>query len=145
MVWYKIKEGVDALNSNTFFIGTIVLFSNIASRYIQLELTQTQEEFLQSEYVRKFAIFAMAFVATRDIVKAFLLTAAFTAMLAGPLHERSKFCVLPERFRNQKEDGAPSRSEVEKAQNVLKRHEDAQSRQYEQTMMKQKKAAGVPS
>jgi carbamoylphosphate synthase small subunit len=140
--WYKLKEGVDALNNNTFLVGIMILLTNLGARYIQLELTRSQEEFLQSEYMRKFMIFAVAFVATRDLVKSLILTGVMTTMLAGPLNERSRYCVLPEKFKNAKEEDGkqpPTEKEIEKAKDVLRKAKE----HHRKNMRKQRKAAGA--
>jgi hypothetical protein len=137
-----VGGALDALNSSTFFAGVMIMLANLGSRYIVLELSKTQEEFLSSEFMRKFFIFTAAFVATRNIVTSFILTAVFTILVSGLFHEKSKFCVLPEHFKNKNGD-SPSQAEVDRAKEVLKRHEAFEASKKEDIMDVVRSVSGI--
>jgi hypothetical protein len=54
-------------NTNPYFIGIMMLILNLGGRFISLEVTKKQEQFLQHPWVRRILIFTVLFVATRNI------------------------------------------------------------------------------
>lgn len=115
-------EYLEALNSNTFFVGLMILLTTIGSRFIVLEVSSTLEDLIRTEIMRKVVIFAMCFVACRDIVKSFILTAVFTILVSGLFHDESDLCVLP------KTGGRPTEAQVSHAREILKRAEEHASK-----------------
>lgn len=128
-----LRHSYDRLHESQFFIGLMILLANIGSRYIVLEFSKTQEQIFSGELMRKLFIFAAAFVATRDLIMAFVLTAVFTVLVQGLFNEKSKYCILPESFTNQATD-EPSNAEVEKAKAVLAKHEESKNKAYTQSV-----------
>ena len=116
------RESINNLFSAPFLLGLCVLLANIGSRFLVLELSHTQEQFLSGEIMRKIVIFAVAFVATRDVLTSLTLVAAFTAIVSGLFHEDSQFCVLPDAMKC----GVPSETEVARARALIARYEAAQ-------------------
>lgn len=87
------------LNGNKFFWGITMLFLNFGSRFIIGDLGKVHEQFLGNEIVKKIITFSLFFVATRDIVIAFVLTILYVIIIDGVLHEKRQFCILPEKFK----------------------------------------------
>jgi hypothetical protein len=73
----------------------MMIFLNIGSRYITIELSKTQKEYLTNSILRQVLVFAVAFIGTRDLIIALVLTAVFTILVDGLFHEDSKISVLP--------------------------------------------------
>ena len=44
------------LNSSKYFAGLMILFLNLSSRYLALELSETQEQLLSNKLIRRFII-----------------------------------------------------------------------------------------
>ena len=61
-------------NNNPYFIGIMMLILNMGGRFISLEVTKKQEQFLQHPWIRRLLIFTVLFVATRSIWVAFWAT-----------------------------------------------------------------------
>ena len=74
---------LEALNTNKFFLGIMLLVLNIGSRHLVDELSTNPEEYSRNLVLRRFAIFAVCFVGTRDIVASIVLTAAFIIISTG--------------------------------------------------------------
>lgn len=129
-----LKHSYDRLHESQFFIGLMILLANVGSRYIVLEFSKTQEQIFSGEMMRKLFIFAAAFVATRDLIMAFILTAVFTVLVQGLFNEKSRYCILPESFKNQANPDEPSNAEVEKAKAILAKHEEAKTKVYNQSV-----------
>lgn len=95
-----IRYKLHALNTHPLFIGAMVIMLNIVSKYITIKLSKSQEQYIKNSLGRQFLIFAIMWSATRDIVYAILLTAAFVAMADHLLNEDSAYCVIPGYLRN---------------------------------------------
>jgi hypothetical protein len=74
---------LDALNSNKFFLGVMLILINIGSRYLVDEFSTDPKTYSQNLILRRIAVFAVCFVGTHDIVTSLLLTAGFIIMAQG--------------------------------------------------------------
>lgn len=72
-----------SLNDNKFFVGIMLLVLNLGSRYLVDEFSTNPEEYSRNLVLRRFAIFAVCFVGTRDILVSIVLTAAFIIISTG--------------------------------------------------------------
>ena len=86
---------LDSINESKLFAGLMMIFLNIGSRYITIELSNTQKQYLTNSILRQVLVFAVAFIGTRDLIIALVLTAVFTILVDGLFHEDSKISVLP--------------------------------------------------
>ena len=89
-------------NTNPYFIGLMMLILNLGGRFISLEVTKKQEQFLQQPWVRRILIFTVLFVATRNIWVAFWTTVAVVLFLGYLFNENSALCI----FGNGGRDGS---------------------------------------
>ena len=81
-------------NSNPYFIGIMMLILNLGGRFISLEVTKKQEQFLQLPWVRRVLIFTVLFVATRNIWVAFWATVSVVILLGYLFNENSALCIF---------------------------------------------------
>ena len=81
-------------NTNPYFIGIMMLILNLGGRFISLEVTKKQEQFLQLPWVRRVLIFTVLFVATRNIWVAFWTTVAVVLILGYLFNENSALCIF---------------------------------------------------
>ena len=81
-------------NTNPYFIGLMMLILNLGGRFISLEVTKKQEQFLQLPWVRRVLIFTVLFVATRNIWVAFWATVAVVLFLGYLFNENSALCIF---------------------------------------------------
>ena len=81
-------------NTNPYFIGLMMLILNLGGRFISLEVTKKQEQFLQLPWVRRILIFTVLFVATRSIWVAFWSTVTVVLFLGYLFNENSALCVF---------------------------------------------------
>ena len=107
----------------------MMIFMNIGSRYIEFKLTKGQEMIIKS-IAREMLIFTIAFIGTRDIFIALIITAIFIILSSFIFNENSKLTVLPKKYKklnniiDTNNDGRVSDEELEKAYEVLKRARD---------------------
>lgn len=84
-------EYLNALGTSPFFIGVSVLLVNVGSRFITHELSADDEEYQQNILLRRIAVFAACFMATRDIMTSIFLTAAFVVLAGGVFRGKGPF------------------------------------------------------
>jgi hypothetical protein len=82
-----------AVNTNPYFIGLMMLLLNLGGRFLALEITKGQEKFLSQPIVRRFFLFAVLFVATRNFVIAAGLAIIVIIMLGYLFNEHSELCL----------------------------------------------------
>ena len=88
-----------SLNDNKFFAGVVMLTMNIGSKYISIELSKTQENYIKYSLGRQILIFAVLWMGTRDIFTALVLTIIFILFADYLFNEHSKYCVIPEQYK----------------------------------------------
>ena len=72
-------------------------------------------------------IFAISWMGSRDILIALALTAIFNVLANHLFNEKSKFCIIPARYRNYEDildldnDGKVSEKEIKKAKELLEK------------------------
>ena len=91
-----VFEYIDYLNTNKFVWGLSMLLLNFGAKYVVGDLGRIHEMILASEVTKKIIIFSLFFVATRDIITAFILTLIYIFVIDGLLHEKRKFCIVPQ-------------------------------------------------
>jgi hypothetical protein len=89
-----IDAFLQIFNTNPYFIGIMMLILNLGGRFISLEVTKKQEQFLQLPWVRRILIFTVLFVATRSIWVAFWTTVMVVLLLGYLFNENSALCVF---------------------------------------------------
>ena len=62
------------INTNPYFIGIMMLLLNLGGRFLGMEISKEQERFFQHPWVRRFLILTVLFIATRNIIVAFIMT-----------------------------------------------------------------------
>jgi len=123
----KFMEYLGYLNNSKFFAGVVMIMLNIGSKYITIELSKSQEEYLKNNVGRQLLIFAISWMGSRDILTALALTAIFTVLTNHLFNEESKYCVIPKKYRNFKhlldldKDGHVSQDEINKASEILEK------------------------
>lgn len=93
-----------SLNDSKFFAGVVMLIMNIGSKYAIIELSHTQESYLKYTLGRLLLIFSILWMGTRDIFIALLLTAVFIVLVDYLFNENSKYCIIPEKYKELREE-----------------------------------------
>lgn len=122
-----LKNGFSSVNNSKFFAGIMMLTVNIGSRYVTIKFSKSQEEYIKNKIAREFLIFAIIWMATRDIIISVIMTASFIILADYLFNENSKFCILPEKFKNlqylidSNNDGIITDEEIKKAEDILRK------------------------
>ena len=94
-----IHNHVMFLNNSKFFAGVVMILLNIGSKFIAIQFSRSAEEYLKLNVTKQLLVFAMAWMGTRDIYTALILTAVFTVLSDHLFNEESPYCVVPEKYR----------------------------------------------
>ena len=122
------------LNDSRFFSGLVMIMLNIGSKYVTIELSDTQEAYLRNSIGRQILIFSISWMGTRDIYMALALTAIFTVLTQYLFNEKSSLCILPESVIQLQEvidvnkDNKVSQGEIQNALEILDRANKQQKR-----------------
>ncbi len=120
-----IDNYISSLNSSKYFAGIMILILNIGSRFIQIKLSDSAENYIKYSLIRELLIFSIVWMGTRDIYIAFGLTACFVILSDYVLNTESNFCLLPEKLKKIEKlmdinnDGVISDLEIKNAMEVL--------------------------
>jgi hypothetical protein len=113
-------DNIYLLNSSKFFAGMIMLTLNIGSKYVTLELSKTQEDYIRYTLGRQILVFAILWMGTRDIVVALTLTCVFILFADYLLNDSSYYCILPDKC-NVKDNKNITKKEINDAIQILKK------------------------
>ena len=81
------QDQTDVLNENKYFIGLMMIMVNIGARFIIDELNDEHRKIFKNLYFRRAVIFAVIFMATRDIIIAFVVTGIFILLVLETIPE----------------------------------------------------------
>ena len=121
----KLLKYLSYLNNSKFFAGLVMIMLNIGSKYITVELSKNQEEYLKNNIGRQMLIFAISWMGSRDILVAFALTAIFTILTEHLFNEKSALCIIPKQYRQYEhlldldKNNVVTPEEIKKAREVL--------------------------
>ena len=123
----SFTESIKNLNNSKFFAGLIMIILNIGSKYITIELSKSQEDYLRNSIGRQLLIFSIAWMGSRDIFHALVITGIFHVMTVFLFNEESRMCIIPSNYRNfndlldKNKDGVITKKEIEEAEKLLNR------------------------
>ena len=113
------------INNSKVFAGLMIITLNIASKFVTIKLPKTMESYLKYTFSRDILVFAIAWMGTRDIYIALLITTLFIVCMDYLFNETSMFCVLPETFTdyhvNLLDNNEVSEDDIKKAEAVLEK------------------------
>lgn len=95
----KIHNVIMTMNTSKYFAGICMIILNIGSKYISIELSKSQEDYVRNSIGRTILLFSIAWIGTRDIYTSFIITALFEVMTQHLFNEKSTFCILPEKTK----------------------------------------------
>lgn len=108
------------LNNSKFFSGILMILMNLGSKYISLELSESQDEFFSNIIIRRIMIFTVVFIATKDIIVSIIITACFVILVSGLFNQNSKYCLIK---NNSPQTKIITKEQVEKAKKIIMKYE----------------------
>ena len=123
----KLMLYLGYLNNSKFFAGIVMIMLNIGSKYVTVELSKSQEQYLKNNIGRQLLIFAISWMGSRDILIALALTAIFTILTDHLFNEESALCIIPKKYRKYEhlldlnKDNVVTDEEIKKATEILEK------------------------
>jgi hypothetical protein len=127
--WFaNINDHVKNLNDSKLFAGLMIIILNIASRYVNLKLSKNVELYLKHTFSKQILVFAIAWMGTRDIYVALMVTIGFIICVDYLFNEDSALCCLPEAFTEYHVDldSKVTEADIKKAEETLQKARDQQ-------------------
>lgn len=124
---FILDKNIRSLNSSKFFAGIIMIVLNIGSRFISVKFSKSTEEYIRYGVTKQILVFAMSWMASRDIYTSLALTAIFTVLSELLFNEESKLCIVPQKYRllnkiiDENNDGEVDEVELNNAISILER------------------------
>lgn len=94
-------------NTNPYFIGLMMLVLNLGGKYLGMDVSKGQERFFQNPWFRRFIIFTVLFISTRNIWVALTLGTILIILLHYLLNENSSLFL----FKSKSSDEQPEKKE----------------------------------
>lgn len=88
---------IGSFNTNPYFIGIMMLVLNLGGRFLAMDVTKEQEKIFQNPWFRRFIVFTVLFVATRNIAVAAVLTLFVVLVFNYLLNENSAMYIFGRR------------------------------------------------
>ena len=89
-----IENTINSLNSNPYFIGSMMILLNLGGRHLASALTPEQDKFFQQPWFRRLLIFVIFFVGTRNVISSLFLTIIFVILLGYLFNDQSTLYVF---------------------------------------------------
>jgi hypothetical protein len=83
-----------SINTNPYFIGSMMLMMNFGGRFLAMEMSPGQEAFFQNKWVRRSLIFIVVFMGTRNILVAFWMSLLIILLIGYLFNENSSLCIF---------------------------------------------------
>lgn len=121
----NVNNHIQYINTSKIFAGLMIIILNIASKFVNIKLSKTMESYLKNTFSKQILVFAIAWMGTRDIYIALIITIVFILCVDYIFNEDSPFCCLPESFTNYHlellDENKISDEDVKKANEILEK------------------------
>lgn len=126
----SIDGQIQLLNNSKIFAGIMIIILNISSRFVNIKLSKSMESYLKHSFSKQLLVFAIAWMGSRDIYTAAIITIIFILINEYFCNEDSSLCCLPESFKDyhlnidENGDGVISQEELEKAKKIVEKADE---------------------
>jgi hypothetical protein len=97
-IFSLFHDHVKLLNNSKLFAGLMIIILNVSSKFVTIKLSKSMEAYLKYTFSRNILIFAIAWMGTRDIYIALVITLIFILFMDYLFNEDSPYCCLPHEF-----------------------------------------------
>lgn len=84
-----VENIISSVNSNPYFIGSMMLLLNLGGRHLATGLTPEQDKFFQQPWFRRLLIFVVFFIGTRNIVSSIFMSIVFILLVGYLFNDTS--------------------------------------------------------
>ena len=109
---------IKSINTSRIFAGLVLLILNLFSKFITIKLSDSQEALFTNVVIRRFVIFTVVFMATKDLLISLVLTAVFIVLVSGLFNENSKYCIIKKRRKKK-----INKKEYQEAKKIIQLYE----------------------
>lgn len=85
-----IENTINSLNSNPYFIGSMMILLNLGGRHLATGLTPEQDKFFQHPWFRRALIFVVFFVGTRNAITSLFMAIIINLGIGYLLNDQSE-------------------------------------------------------
>lgn len=123
----KLNNYTKNLNESKLLAGLAMIILNIFSKYVEINLNKSQEEYIRNTISREILLFTVIFIGTHDIIISVLMTAAFIFLSNTVFNAKSKLCLMPEKYKRLEKqldinrDNYVSEVEIQNAKEILEK------------------------
>lgn len=125
---YNIHSHIQNINNSKIFAGLMIIILNITSKFVNFRFSKSVERYLKYTFSKQILVFAIAWMGTRDIYIALLVTVGFILCFDYLFNEDSMFCCLPnsiiENLKELDEDDVVPEEDAKKAQEIVEKYEN---------------------
>jgi hypothetical protein len=100
------EDTITKFASSPYVLAFGIFILNIGGRMLPMELTRGQEQFLNQPWFRRIVIFAIFFIATRNLITAIWLSLIVILCIGYLFNENSSLCI----FRRGSSSGSTANS-----------------------------------
>jgi len=101
-----IENTINSLNSNPYFIGSMMMLLNLGGRHLATGLTPEQDKFFQQPWFRRILIFVIFFVGTRNALTSLFMSLLINLFLGFLLNDQSDMYLLKPNVKDKKVDAS---------------------------------------
>ena len=121
----QTHKHIENVNNSKIFAGLMIIILNVASKFVNFKFSKSIEMYLKHTFSKQVLVFAIAWMGTRDIYVALIITIVFIICMDYIFNEDSTFCCLPESFTNYHlELDKLTEDDIKKAKEVLAKAEE---------------------
>lgn len=97
-----LERQSEYFKNSTFLIGICIIIMNMGGVYIRKELPDYMDELINTPVIRRFIVFTVVLLYTKDIEAALIITIIFIIIIKFFLNKDSRFCLLDKRHTEKK-------------------------------------------
>lgn len=120
---------IQSINNSKIFAGLMIITLNIVSKFANFKLSKTLESYFKYTFSRQILVFVIAWMGTRDIYIALVITLIFVILTEYLLHEESNYFILSNDFKdyhislldNETSGDKITEEDIKKAKDVLEK------------------------
>ena len=87
--------------NSSILIGIAIILMQIGGSYITKEIPDYIEEIIDTPILRRFFIFLIVLIYTKDVGTSIFVTLLFIILFTFLLNKRSRYCILTEKMKNE--------------------------------------------
>ena len=103
-----IEDMISSVNSNPYFIGSMMLLLNLGGRHLATGLTPEQDKFFQEPWFRRLLIFVVFFIGTRNLISSIFMSIVFILLVGFLFNDTSALYLFKPSVEDKKKEEKPA-------------------------------------